>query len=143
MKGVDILVDGETFNLSQTLSYKGLMFGNLPNLAQTFGYINASWTLRAELIAEFVCRVLNHMDATHNDIVMPALPDVNWDETRTAVDLKSGYIRRVAHELPKQGMAPPWTVSNYYVRDMMTMRYGKLEDGVLQWRKKEREAIPI
>ncbi|MCZ6828352.1 MAG: NAD(P)/FAD-dependent oxidoreductase [Gammaproteobacteria bacterium] len=130
---MDISVDGEAVDFSQTWTYKGLMTTEVPNLVNTFGYINASWTLRADLIAEWVCRVLNHMDATGTRQVLPTLrpqdsdmPARSWIE-----DFSSGYMQRMMHKFPRQGDREPWINPQNYRRDKKMFRHGPLEDSAL------------
>jgi len=126
-------VDGKPVDFSQTLSYKGLMNSDVPNLAAAFGYINASWTLRADLISEFVCRLLNHMDATGTRQVTPRLreEDRNMPTRPWIEDFSAGYMQRFMHRMPKQGDREPWINPQNYRRDRKMFRKGELEDGVL------------
>ncbi|MDE2364862.1 MAG: NAD(P)/FAD-dependent oxidoreductase [Hyphomicrobiales bacterium] len=130
--GAQLTVDGRKVELSKTLNYKGMMFSDVPNLAATFGYTNASWTLKADLIGEYVCRILNTMDAkgkkiavAHNDD--PNLPVENF------VDFSSGYFQRAVDTLPKQGAKKPWRLHQNYAKDMLALRFGAIEDGVLRF----------
>ena len=131
MHGVDILVDGQPVELGDTLSYKGMMYSGIPNLISTFGYTNASWTLKAELICEYACRLLRHMERRGYASCAPRLyGDVERD---AYVDFTSGYVRRALDGLPKQGSRRPWKVYQNYVKDLLMLRYGRLEDGVLEF----------
>ena len=127
--GVRPIVDGRTIELRDTVAYKGMMLSGVPNLALTVGYSNASWTLRADLIAEYVCRLLRHMAVHGARTVTPSLPDAGT-ALRPLIDLKSGYIRRSLDELPKQGDRRPWRVYQNYLLDRRVMRYGPVTDGV-------------
>jgi cation diffusion facilitator CzcD-associated flavoprotein CzcO len=128
-------VDGEPVDFAKTWTYKGLMYSDVPNLVSTFGYINASWTLRADLTAEYVCRLLKHMDeraarqATPRlragDAEMPGRP---WIDA-----FSSGYVRRAMHLFPRQGDREPWINPQNYSRDRRMIRGGALEDGVMQF----------
>ncbi len=131
MHGLDISVDGKPVDLGDTLSYKGMMYSGIPNLASAFGYTNASWTLKAELICEYVCRLLNHMERRGYAQCAPR-PDGSV-ETEAYIDFSSGYVKRALNSLPKQGKRRPWKVYQNYLKDLLVMRYGKLEDGVLEF----------
>ena len=137
MHGVEILVDGERVELGDTLSYKGIMYSNIPNLASSFGYTNASWTLKAELICEYVCRLLNYMERRGYSQCSPRL-DADDAETDAFIGFSSGYVKRAQAELPKQGKRPPWKVYQNYLKDLLMMRFGRLNDGVMEFRRLER-----
>jgi len=128
--GMAIAVDGEQLELPGRLTYKGMMLEGIPNLAFTIGYTNASWTLRCELIAMYVCRLLNHM---HRRGLRRCAP-VNDDATVVSspiMGLDSGYIRRSAHLLPRQGSAMPWQVRQSYLRDVRATKMAPIDDGAL------------
>jgi cation diffusion facilitator CzcD-associated flavoprotein CzcO len=125
--GLAITVDGEPVDLGSTVAYKGLMLCGVPNLAFTVGYTNASWTLKADLVAEYVCRLLAHMDATGASICTPR-PPRRGEPTFPIMDLKSGYVMRAVEFLPKQGAGPPWRLHQNYVRDIRMLRHGPLAD---------------
>jgi len=131
--GVQFTVDDRPVVFSDTWTYKGLMFSDVPNLVVTFGYINASWTLRADLIAEYVCRLLNYMDATGSRQCTPRLraEDANMQPRLWIDDFSSGYMQRMLHLFPRQGDHDPWTNPQNYNRDKKLLRSGSLEDGVL------------
>ena len=131
LHGIDILVDGEQVELGQTHSYKGVMYSGVPNLVSAFGYTNASWTLRAELVCEFVCRLLNHMRRRGHSSCVARLPDDM--DTDAFVNFTSGYVQRALPGLPKQGARHPWRLYQNYLRDVMSLRYGRLHDGTLEW----------
>ncbi|MBX3420283.1 MAG: NAD(P)/FAD-dependent oxidoreductase [Pirellulaceae bacterium] len=132
----EVEVDGRRVNFPDTWSYKGMMYTGLPNLATVFGYVNASWTLRADLIAEFVCRLINHMDQTGTQIVEPCLRPEDADmQPRPWIEgFTPGYIQRAVHLLPKQGDREPWINPQNYRKDKKMFHSGSLEDGVLQFR---------
>ena len=131
--GIKISVDGEPVDFSKTWTYKGLMTTGVPNLVNTFGYINASWTLRADITAEWVGRVLNHMDATGARQVMPTLrpEDADMPARPWIEDFSSGYMSRMMHLFPHQGDREPWINPQDYARDKKMFRHGALEDGAL------------
>jgi cation diffusion facilitator CzcD-associated flavoprotein CzcO len=127
--GIAISVDGAAVDLSQALQYKGIMFEGVPNLAYTFGYTNASWTLKAELVAGYVCRLLNTMRRRGLRQATPFNDDPAM-AVEPFVDFTSGYIQRAAGRLPKQGARKPWRLRQNYVRDLMTLRYGSVDDAM-------------
>src|SRR5262249_16250727 len=100
--GLEAFVDGRRVDFAQTFNYKGMMFSDVPNLALAIGYTNASWTLKAELICRYVCRLLNHMAKTGTRQCTPRLRDANL-EPAPFLDLTSGYIQRAIEKFPKQG----------------------------------------
>ena len=132
MGGVAFTVDGKRVNFPDTVIYKGMMFSDVPNLVQTFGYINASWTLRADLTARYVCRLLNRMERTGSRQCTPRLPDEDRDMPRRAWidDFSSGYMQRSMHLFPKQGDKHPWRHAQDYAVDKKLTR-APIEDGVL------------
>ena len=132
MNGLTVQVDGRQLDAAQLVTYKGLMFGGVPNLASVFGYTNASWTLKADLSCRFVCRLLNHLRQTGTRQCLPGPVDPAM-KLRPWVDFSSGYFQRAIDRLPKQGSAPPWTLSQNYISDLMTLRHSSVEDGVLRF----------
>ena len=116
---VDFIVDGEPVDFSQTWTYKGLAYSDVPNLVSTFGYINASWTLRADMTAEYVCRLLNHMGATGTTQCTPRLrpSDLDMPERPFIDDFSAGYMQRVMPLLPRQGDREPWLNTQSYDAD--------------------------
>jgi cation diffusion facilitator CzcD-associated flavoprotein CzcO len=132
MSGVTILVDGVDMRIGETFSYKGCMYSNIPNLISSFGYSNASWTLKADLISEYACRLLNHMEASGKPIVV-ARPEGVSESEEGMMNLTSGYVQRAKGLVPKQGNIDPWIVRHNYTADKKLMRYGKLEDGALRF----------
>lgn len=133
--GAAVTVDSRPVDLSQTVSYKGMMYSGVPNLASSFGYTNASWTLKAELIAQYVCRLLEHMRTHGYDVCVPRLAPGSM-ELEPVVDLTSGYIQRAAGVLPKQGTKKPWKSYQNYARDFATFRFGALADGAMQFERR-------
>ncbi len=133
--GARLVVDGAPVDVGQTWSYRGLMFSGLPNLAHVFGYINASWTLRSDLVTSWVCRVLNHMDATGATRCVPRLrpQDEGMAEYPITQDFSPGYITRRLHVLPKQAWQDPWHHAQDYAKDRRSLLRDPLEDGVLRF----------
>ncbi len=140
MSGLELVVDGAPVDLSQTFSYKGMMYSGVPNLSSTFGYTNASWTLKADLTAEYLCRLLNQLDRTGMTEARPVNDDPNLEATPW-LDFSSGYVQRALSRLPKQGKAAPWRVYQNYALDLLAFRYGKLDDGVMRFSKAKKPVI--
>lgn len=128
-------VDGAPVHFADHWTYKGVMCSDVPNLVSTFGYINASWTLRADLVAEYVCRLLNHMRDTGARQVTPRLrpSDRDMPARPWLSHFSSGYVQRVIHLFPKQGDRAPWLNPQSYGRDKKMFREGALEDGALRF----------
>jgi cation diffusion facilitator CzcD-associated flavoprotein CzcO len=125
-----LIVDGKEFDAHEKMVYRGVLLEDLPNAGMVFGYTNASWTLKADLISEWMCRLLNHMDATGKQIVIPR----NFDrsvEHRPFVDMQSGYVQRGLERAPQQGSKLPWKLFQNYVLDLVTLRFGKMNDKTL------------
>ena len=133
MSGVAFRVDGRAVDFAETYTYKGMMFSNVPNMVQTFGYINASWTLRADLTARYVCRVLNRMDVLGMRQCTPRLraEDADMPAKPWIQDFSAGYMQRSMHLFPKQGDRAPWVNTQDYARDRKMIGAAPLEDGVL------------
>jgi monooxygenase len=130
--GIELSVDGAPVHLPDHLAYKGMMLSDVPNFVFTIGYTNASWTLKADLVAEFTCRVLAHMRAHGFTTVMPV--DESGVERRPLLDFEAGYVQRSLHAFPQAGARPPWRLGMSYAQDVLTLRHGKLEDGALRFR---------
>ncbi|RAK56456.1 flavin-containing monooxygenase [Phenylobacterium deserti] len=139
LNGIAVIVDEQAVDPGQVLAYRACMYEGVPNLASAFGYTNASWTLKADLTSEFVCRLLNHMRWTrrrqctplNDDPAMPRLP---------FLDFTSGYVRRAMDRFPKQGARAPWRVRQNYLLDLLSFRTGRLEDGALRFSNPEPDA---
>jgi monooxygenase len=130
---VHFTVDGRPLDVPRTMVYKGMMLSGVPNFAYAFGYTNSSWTLKAELTADHVCRLLNHMDRHGYGAVSPeADPSV---EEEPLLSFSSGYVTRSAHVLPKQGSKRPWQVYQNYLLDKYTIQFTPLNDGTLKFSK--------
>ena len=132
--GMEVAVDGHEIALNETIGYKGMMFSDIPNLAIALGYTNASWTLKCDLTCEYVCRLLNHMDANGYGQVTPRNHDGNL-QTLPFIDLKSGYVARAIDQFPRQGIRAPWRLYQNYARDIMMLKRGALEDGAIEFTK--------
>ena len=132
--GMEVEVDGKPVVPSEIHGYRGIMFEGVPNLASTFGYTNASWTLKADLTADFVTKLLKYMDRQGYDEARPVpdgeIGDAPW------LDFSSGYVQRALDHLPKQGEKVPWRLHQNYMKDIFLIRHANLEDGVLRFRKR-------
>ncbi|MEJ5992013.1 NAD(P)/FAD-dependent oxidoreductase [Ramlibacter sp. PS3R-8] len=133
--GARITIDGQPLQVTDALSYKGMMLSGLPNLAMAMGYTNASWTLKCELIARQVCRMLNHIRRQGLDVCVPVL-DTDAGQTRPALDLSSGYIQRASGELPRQGSRKPWRIYQNYLLDLFSLNLAPLRDGALRFARR-------
>ncbi len=133
--GMTLEVDGETADLSKTMTYKGMMYSDIPNAASALGYTNASWTLKCDLTAQYVCRMLKFMDENGYAICTPRLKDPTVERI-PVVDFNSGYIQRAIQTLPSQGSKHPWKLHQNYVKDLRMLRYGNLEDGTMEFNPK-------
>ncbi len=130
MSGVRFSIDGAAVDLSKALQYKGMMYSDVPNLAYTFGYTNASWTLKADLVAKYVSRLLNTMKKRGLRQATPR----NSDPAMVAepfVDFSSGYIQRAADMLPKQGSRKPWKLNQNYALDVIALKFGSVDDDMV------------
>lgn len=132
--GIALNVDGVPFRAAEHLVYRGMMVSGVPNLAIAIGYTNASWTLKIDLVSRRMCRVLNHMRRHGHDWCVPAAPDGSI-ERRPLLDFSSGYVQRAEAMLPGQGSRSPWRLRQNYFLDYAVFRFGRLADGVLQFRK--------
>jgi monooxygenase len=137
ISGMQLLVDGTPVNLPKTLVYKGMMFSDVPNLAFAIGYTNASWTLKCDLTSEYVCRLLNYMDHHGHTVCTPRVNDPDIIE-EPVIDFNSGYVLRALHMLPHQGSKTPWRLHQNYMKDLSMMRYGRVDDGTMQFKGQAR-----
>lgn len=133
LSGVELMVGDKPVRASDTIVYKGMMFSDVPNFVAAFGYTNASWTLKVDLTAGYVCRLLNYMSARGLRQFTPRQRDESL-KREPVLDFTSGYVTRALSELPSQGSRKPWRVHQNYVRDLLTIRFGKLDDGVMEFR---------
>ncbi|MEX1177244.1 MAG: NAD(P)/FAD-dependent oxidoreductase [Nitriliruptor sp.] len=127
MGGIEFTVDGERVDVSDTVAYKGMMLSGVPNFAFAIGYTNASWTLKVDLVSDYLCRLLEHMDARGYDQVTATRPAAGA-ELRPLIDLDSGYVKRSVDQLPKQADRAPWQLHQNYVRDVQLFRSGQVDD---------------
>lgn len=132
MDGLKLTVDGKPVVLSEKVAYKGMMYNDVPNLAQAFGYTNASWTLKCDLTSEYVCRLVNYMDEHDFRYCVPRLKDPSVTR-EPALDFNSGYVLRALGEIPSQGSKHPWRLHQNYFKDLRMLRYGRLEDDTMEF----------
>jgi cation diffusion facilitator CzcD-associated flavoprotein CzcO len=134
---MDFYVDGNQVDFAKTWTYKGFAYSDIPNMASTFGYINASWTLRSDLTAEYVCRLLNHMRKKGVAQCTPRLreQDRNMKERPWIDGFSSGYMQRMMHRMPRQGDHEPWINPQNYRRDKKMFKHSPIDDGVMQFSK--------
>jgi hypothetical protein len=123
--------------MARTIIYRGMMYRDIPNLAFVFGYINASWTLKCELIAQRLCRVLNYMDRHGYAQCTPRLQDHTIAEDSMLVGLTSGYIQRARDMMPRQGPSNPWKMHQNYLRDVWSLRFSPVNDGTMEFTRYE------
>ena len=134
---MDFVVDGKPVDFAKTWSYKGFGYSGVPNMGSVFGYINASWTLRADLICTYVCRLLNHMKETGTEICVPELRESDKDmPERPWIDsFTSGYMERSMHKFPRQSDREPWINPQNFKRDKKMFRKSPIEDGAMRFTK--------
>jgi cation diffusion facilitator CzcD-associated flavoprotein CzcO len=130
--GSEVEIDGQRLDPTTVLTYKGCMFSDVPNLAQFFGYTNASWTLKADLTATWLCRLLEHMDRSGAQRCVPRKIDPSI-RAEPLLNLTSGYVQRALGRLPKQGSKRPFKTYQNYIVDALTVRLGKIDDGNLEF----------
>ena len=130
--GIQVSLDGTPTNLAGRISYKGMMLRGIPNFSFTLGYSNASWTLKCNLVAEYVCRLLNHMSVHGYDCATPVGREPAILD-KPAINLSSGYIRRGIDLLPKQGSKRPWKFNQNYALDMLDLRFSAVDDGTMEF----------
>lgn len=133
--GATTSIDGEQVDLTKTMAYKGMMLTGIPNMVYTVGYTNASWTLKADLVSEFGCRLLNYLDDNGYDTVVVDEPASDVED-RPFMEFTPGYVLRSLDELPKQGSRTPWRLNQNYLRDIHLIRRGKIPDEGLRFAKK-------
>lgn len=128
--GIELVVDGKPIVMNKTMSYKGMMLDGVPNLAYVIGYTNASWTLKADLTGEYICRLLNTMTKRGARQCTPRLTDPEVKE-ESWIDFSSGYIQRSLEKFPTQGNKKPWRLDQNYPMDLITLRFGAVDDGTM------------
>jgi monooxygenase len=132
MGGLEASIDGHAVDFAKTLNYKGMMFSDVPNLASSFGYTNASWTLKCDLTCGYVCRLINYMDRQGYKQCMPHNVDPSIEELPW-LSFSSGYVQRAVSKMPKQGSKRPWRLYQNYALDIVSLRFGKVDDGVMRY----------
>jgi cation diffusion facilitator CzcD-associated flavoprotein CzcO len=132
--GIAIEVDGAPVNVADRFSYKGMMLNDVPNLFLSFGYTNASWTLKCDLTARYVCRLIRHMDRRGYRSCAPRLPAAAV-ERHAMLDFSSGYVRRAEGSLPSQGPKAPWRVHQNYLKDLAILSLSPVADAAMEFRK--------
>ena len=132
---IAVSIDGAPVDFSKRFYYRNCMFSNVPNLAAVFGYLNASWTLRVDIIGDYLTRLLNQMDAIHAQAAVPVLPEGQEPEEDDIFDFSSGYIQRGKHMMPRNAASLPWRLNQDYRKDRQDMRQAPLDDGVMQFRR--------
>ena len=130
LSGLQIFVDDVCISLAKTYNYRGSMFSGVPNFALTVGYTNLPWTLKAELVSRFVCRVINYMDRRKFRSAVPRAGADIGDQP--LMNLQSGYVQRELGNLPRQGLKTPWALRSY-PHDRVNLHYGKIDDGALEF----------
>ena len=130
--GIELAIDGVEVDLPSTMTYKGMMLEGVPNFAFAIGYTNASWTLKADLTGEYVGRLLRHMDAHGQRVCVPRNEDPTVEET-PLLDFDAGYVQRSIHQLPKSGSKAPWRLRMNYAVDLVALRFGSVDDGVMRF----------
>ena len=138
LNGVTLVVDGRAVDLSGSMAYKGMMYSGIPNLASALGYTNASWTLKCDLVAQHVCRLLNYM-RRHGYVQVTAHRDPSVSEI-PVLDFTSGYVQRAMPWLPKQGARAPWRLHQNYVKDLAALRWGRVDDRALRFQRADQTA---
>ncbi|WP_072802539.1 flavin-containing monooxygenase [Rhodococcoides yunnanense] len=129
---VEMTVDGRSVDLTETMAYKGMMLTDVPNFAFVVGYTNASWTLKADLVCDYVCRLLEHMDSGgYREVRLDRDPSVGEEPF---LDFAAGYVLRAVDSFPKQGSKAPWRLRMNYFRDLPALRFGKLVDDNMSFR---------
>jgi cation diffusion facilitator CzcD-associated flavoprotein CzcO len=131
--GAEIVVDGERMEPAERLVYKGMMFSDVPNMALAMGYTNASWTLKCDLTNQYVCRLLNYMDAHGYVRACPRRRDPSMKE-EPLIDFSSGYVKRALDRLPRQGAVAPWKLYQNYALDVVTLKHARLDDRAMEFR---------
>ncbi len=143
--GIELDLDGVKVLPSDTVAYKGMMLSGIPNFAFVIGYTNASWTLKSDLVGQYVARLLNHMRDSGQAVCVPLAPDPS-EPTAPISDLSSGYVQRVVDELPRQGRRAPWLLRQNYLLDLMMFKHGGLENEGIRFTSEptaDRKAVAV
>ena len=130
--GIQSKINGTEMNTGKLKAYKGVLFSDVPNMAVAIGYTNASWSLKCDLNCQYVTRLLNYMDENNYTVVRPRF-DENEFDVEPLLDFDSGYIQRALDVLPKQGSKAPWKVYQDYIKDIRSLKYGRVDDGCLEY----------
>lgn len=138
MGKIRISVDGKAVNFSEHFYYRHCMFSNLPNFSAVFGYLNASWTLRTNLVSQYICRLLNVMTAKGAQIAVPFLPEDHGLVEDNVFDFSSGYLERARHLMPKNAATMPWRLNQDYLQDRKDLAKLPIDDGILRFEKSGR-----
>lgn len=131
MGKMQLRLDGAPVNLADHVSYKGVMFNDIPNMASIFGYVNASWTLKVDIVADYICRLLKTMDQKGAAIANPHLADANMPRRPFVEDFSSGYFQRSIENLPKNGDKYPWQAQQNYAAEKKSLTKGAVDDGIM------------
>ena len=137
--GIQIVVESKPVKFSETTNFKGVMFSNVPNLFAAFGYTNASWTLKSDLTCAYVARLINLMDKHGYVACTPRLRDPSV-KPEPLIDFSSGYVKRAIDQMPRQGSKKPWKLYQNYVRDLLSLRFGSIDDGALEFERRRATA---
>jgi cation diffusion facilitator CzcD-associated flavoprotein CzcO len=140
--GMRISVDGVEPDIAKAMTYKGMMLSDVPNFAFTLGYTNASWTLKVDLTSEYICRLINHMDAHGYDECAPRVSHPSITE-EPLLDFSAGYVLRSLDVLPKQGSREPWKLRMNYPLDLRALRHGSVEDEAMRFSRRVAQAKPL
>ena len=140
--GIKATIDGKPMDTSKHMLYQGIMVSDVPNMAMIIGYINASWTLKVDIAAEYICRLINYMDKNGYDEVIAQGDQTELLEDTVMGSLSSGYIARAADVMPKQGKHAPWNVTNNYLADRKILKNARFDDGVLKFEKRTKQSLP-
>ena len=140
MGNINLVVDGKKMDLSKTVFYKSVMFSDLPNLAMSLGYTNASWTLKCDLTSKYVCRLLNYMEENGYDQCCPRQNDPSL-KLSSAIDFTSGYFQRSIELLPSRGAKGAWRFKQNYLFDIKRLRHSAIQDGIIEFASAEKKPI--
>jgi monooxygenase len=137
--GINVMVDGTPVRFAETMNFKGVMFSDVPNLFAAFGYTNASWTLKCDLTCAYVARLINYMDRRGYVACTPRRHDPTVTP-EPLIDFSSGYIQRAIDQFPRQGSRKPWKLYQNYVKDLLSLKFGPVDDGALEFKRRRERA---